>query len=200
MNDSNEKRTEKDSPGGGMAEELVDELAADGKVISTTTKSHAHKMGLLHEVVIGEVRDMHGNVVLVRQAHDRQDAGLLVSPVGGHVRAGESSMEAFKRELFEEIGVTTRSASQVGQFIFDREVLNRRENHLFTVFLIHADPASFVLGAEATAIEIFSPRDLQEHLAASPNSFGAAFLALVGAEITELRLVIDALNEPRLKS
>jgi len=169
-------------------DELVHQITLDGGVIRAVTKQHAHKHGLLHRVVLGEVRDVYGNVVLVRQAHDRQDADLLVSPIGGHVRTDESVEQAMQREALEEIGISGFSSSLVGEFAFTRRVLQRLENHLFTVFLIRADPARFVLGSEATAIEVLPRSELLAHLATSPGSFGGAFHALVAAGFTELGL------------
>lgn len=114
-----------------MTDELVDIIDATNTVLRSTSKKIAHEQGLLHRTVIGEVRDSKGNWLLVQQSQDRQDAGQLVSPVGGHVRSGETEVEALKRETLEEVGLTEFEFSHVGNFIFDRKVLGRHENHYF---------------------------------------------------------------------
>lgn len=167
-------------------DELVQQIRPDGTVIRTVTKRRAHEFGLLHRVVLGEVRDQSGNVVLVRQASDRQDAGQLVSPVGGHVRANETVEQAIEREAFEEIGIIGCAFRKIGTFIYDRRVLHRIENHHFTVFLITADPKRFDLGPEAIGIEVLARDELPSRLEASPSSFGGAFHALLSAGFTEL--------------
>lgn len=85
-----------------MHDELVDIVDDACAVLYSVTKTEAHQKGLLHRTVIGEVRDSKGNWLLVQQSADRQDAGQFVSPVGGHVRAGESDEDALRREAMED--------------------------------------------------------------------------------------------------
>lgn len=71
--------------------EQVDVIDESGKVLKQALKTEAHTHGWLHKTVIGYLK--YGNEwALVRQASDRQDAGQLVAPVGGHVQAGESNL------------------------------------------------------------------------------------------------------------
>src|SRR5687767_9284467 len=100
-------------------DELVDIVDSECTVLSCATKSEAHQKGLLHRTVIAEVRDSKGNWILVQQSADRQDAGQYVSPVGGHVRAGESDEDALKRETLEEIGLTDFDFVPVGKLIYE---------------------------------------------------------------------------------
>lgn len=160
-------------------EEVVDVVDPTSAILFQTTKADAHRRGLLHRTVIGEVRDPGGNTVLVRQTADRQDPGLLVSPVGGHVRAGESEEEALLRETDEEIGLTSIRFAPMGRFIFKRRVLQRIENHLFVVFEIYADPGAIVLGSEADSLTVMSRRELSTALRTTPEIFGASFHAVV---------------------
>jgi 8-oxo-dGTP pyrophosphatase MutT (NUDIX family) len=74
----------------------------------------------LHRTVVSEVFDSEGRWLLVRQADDRQDAGRWVSPVGGHVQAGEGMAEALARETLEELGFAVGHAREVGQYLFCR--------------------------------------------------------------------------------
>lgn len=162
-----------------MNEEVVDVVDGYNQVISQSTKVEAHRLGLLHRIVMAEVRNHDGDVVLVKQAPGRQDAGQLVSPVGGHVRAGESEGNALEREVFEEIGLRDFAYDFLGSFIFNRYILERQENHLVAVFMVVADPADFVLGEEAVAIETISMTELIGALKGTPEKFGGAFHAVV---------------------
>src|SRR5689334_6410728 len=74
---------------GRVDEEIVDIVNEDGTVLRQAAKTEAHKHGWLHKTVIGYLK-YGDDWALVCQAADRQDAGQLVAPVGGHVQAGES--------------------------------------------------------------------------------------------------------------
>ena len=162
-----------------MTEEQVDIVDEQENVLGQTAKNEAHHTGALHRCVIGEIRDIHGNYVLVKQASDRQDAGQFVAPIGGHVTAGETNEEALKREAFEEAGIVDFTYEYVGRGVFNRHVLNRHENHLFIVYLITIDTSQITLGPEAVEWRAFSEEELQSELAANPKLFGDAHHALL---------------------
>jgi isopentenyl-diphosphate delta-isomerase len=159
-------------------DELVDIVDGDCVALSSVLKTEAHKKGLLHRTVIAEVRDSKGNWLLVQQSPDRQDAGQFVSPVGGHVKAGETDEEALLRETLEEIGLTKFDYEHIGKFIFERHVIGRHENHYFVVYRIITDD-DLVLGDEAVAYRSFSEDALRAAIQETPALFGDAFYALL---------------------
>lgn len=156
-----------------MDEEIVDIIDQNGNVLRQAPKTEAHRRGWLHKTVIGYLR--YGDEwALIRQASDRQDAGQLVAPVGGHVRAGESDIEALLRESEEEIGTRNITFVHIGNKIFHRQVIGRDENHLFIVFEISTDDP-ILLNAESVAIERFTKRSLRRSLRDRPQDFGNAY-------------------------
>ncbi len=156
-----------------MDDERVDIVDEKGAVLRQALKTEAHKHGWLHKTVIGCLR--YGeDWALVRQAADRQDAGQWVNPVGGHVRAGESDVEALLRESEEEIGTRDIQYKLLGTARFHRQVIGRDENHLFVVYEIRTD-SPILLGLEAVAIETFSTGKLRWMAAKTPAALGAAY-------------------------
>lgn len=156
-----------------MIEEIVDIVDGHGRVLRKAPKHEAHERGWLHKTVIGYVRkDDHW--ALVRQAADRQDAGQLVAPVGGHVQAGETDIEALLREAEEEIGTRNIEYSHVGVERFHRQVIGRDENHLFVIYEIWTED-DINLGEEAIAIEWFTSERLKRALHETPEHFGDAY-------------------------
>lgn len=162
-----------------MADELIDIVDERGTVLRQTLKSQAHASGDLHTCVIGEIRDLSGKWVLIKQASDRQDAGQYVSPVGGHVSAGETDEEAFLREAFEEAGLVDFEYESVGSFTYDRFVIGRQENHSMVVYKITVDPARIILGEESVSWRAFTEAELRSALADRPAEFGDAFRELL---------------------
>jgi isopentenyl-diphosphate delta-isomerase len=153
-------------------DELVDIVDGQGKVLGQALKSQAHKDGRLHLTTIGCLR--YGrDIALVRQSSDRQDAGQLVSPVGGHAKAGETETQALLRETEEEIGTRNVTYKLLGHARFHRQVLGRNENHLFAVYEIRTDDA-IMLGNEAESLERFSEAELKRALVDNPDEFGDA--------------------------
>jgi 8-oxo-dGTP pyrophosphatase MutT (NUDIX family) len=168
------------------AMEQVDIVDENDEVVGSVSKQEAHERGLLHHCVIAEIVDKDGNWTLVQQASDRQDAGQFVSPVGGHVQAGESLEDALRREAEEEAGLTDITFRYVDKTIYNREVIGRKENHYFIVYEIFSDDP-LTLNHESVAYEKFSMEQLREELAAHPQKFGAAFHFLIDFAFPDLR-------------
>lgn len=155
--------------------ELVDIVDERGTVRETVPKGEAHRRGLFHKTVISEVIDSRGRWLLVKQSKDRQDAGQYVSPVGGHVVAGETEEQALRREASEELGLAEGFRFEfVGRAVFNRHVLGRQENHFFILFRIFSD-AEPVLNHESESCQYFTEDELKSELAAHPERFGDAF-------------------------
>lgn len=158
--------------------EMVDEVDAENNVLRSVSKDDAHAKGLLHRTVIGEIRDSKGRYVLVKQAPDRQDPGQYVSPIGGHVRSGESDEDALRREALEETGLRDFEFRFIGKFILNRFVRNRQENHYFIVYEIESDE-DLILNHESVSYRRFAPEEIGRKLQKGSTEFGGAYVAVV---------------------
>ncbi len=159
-------------------EEQVDIVDDQDNMLYQTSKVDAHTKGLLHRTVIGGVRTSDGKIMLVRQNPDRQDGGQYVSPVGGHVAAGETEDQALIREAEEELGYTDIKYQLVGKAIFNRFVKNRQENHFFIVYEILTDEEPKQLG-ECDDFQYFTEQQLKSELQENSSKFGAAYMFVV---------------------
>lgn len=157
-----------------MDDEQLDIINVKNQVIGTISKSIAHREGILHRVVIGELVNPKGEFCLVKQSLSRQDAGQFVSPIGGHVQAGESLEAALIRESQEEVGFVPKDFKFIGQSIFNREVIGRKENHLFFVYQISCD-ANPILNHESVGYRWFSVEEIKTNLKSNPKLFGEAW-------------------------
>lgn len=156
------------------SDEQVDIIDPLNRPISIASKSIAHRDGLLHRIVIGELVNSRGEYCFVRQASDRQDAGQFVSPVGGHVTAGERIEDALVRECQEEVGLTPSQIKFIGSTPYNRTVIGRQENHLFFVYTLISDRAP-VLNHESVEYRWFSVSEIKSTLESKPQLFGAAW-------------------------
>ena len=155
-------------------DEFVDIIDTTEVVVATVPKSQAHNEGLLHKTVISQLINSRGEFCFVRQAGDKQDAGQFVSPVGGHVSAGESDDAALIRECQEECGITPTNYKLLGTTIYNREVIGRKENHFFVVYEIYTDEDP-VLNHESVEFKRFTKQDIKSLVQSNPAIFGAAW-------------------------
>lgn len=157
-----------------MSDELIDIVDPSGRQLKIALKSQAHAQGWLHPIIIAELIDDEGNFTLVKQAPDRQDPGQYVSPVGGHIRAGESEIEALIRETQEELGFKPTKYTRIGAAILNREVIGRKENHLFIAYEIYSEIIP-ILNHESVDYQKYSKTEINTIIKIKPDLFGAAF-------------------------
>lgn len=155
-------------------DEQLDIINEKNVIIGKSGKSTAHRDGLLHRIVIGEIVNSKGDYCFVKQAADRQDPGAFVSPIGGHMQRSERIEDALCRECQEEVGFTPVEMKYVGATIYARDVIGRHENHYFLVYTIRHD-GPIVLNHESVEYKWFSPAEIKQTLRDNPQLFGAAW-------------------------
>lgn len=153
---------------------MVDVVDKDNNFLFSILKHDAHTRGLLHRTILAQLITSKGKWILVKQASDRQDAGQYVSPVGGHIRVGESEVDALRRETLEELGLKDFKHKFIGRGIFNRWVLGRKENHYFILYEIYSDE-KLNLGPEAESCKSFTKAEIKRLLKNEPRLFGNAF-------------------------
>ena len=158
--------------------EMVDVVDKNLTILYQLSKTKAHKKGLLHKCVIAEVINSKSQLMLIKPYHYKQDAGQYVSPVGGHVMAGETDEKALEREVQEEIGISNFTYKLKGKAIFNRHVLGRLENHYFILYEIFTDEKP-QLGDEAESYRYFTKSDLKKEIKNNKDNFGDAYFFVV---------------------
>lgn len=161
-----------------MKDERVDIVDENCNILYSTTKQGAHEKGLLHKTVIAEIINSKGEYMLVRPFSHKQDVGQYVSPMGGHVKSGESDEEALKREMAEELNFRNFQYRYKGRTVLNRQVLNRQENHFFIVYEVFSDQTP-VLGDETASYRWFTREEIKKRLVEKREDFGEAFLFLL---------------------
>lgn len=160
-------------------DELIDIIDENEKVINTVTKKEAHEKGLLHKTVVADVFDSQGRWLLIKQTQDRQDGGLYVSPMGGHVLSGETDEQAFKREIAEELGLTgDLNFKLAGKKIYNRFVLGHQENHMFVLYQVFSDQEP-KLNYESESYKYFTLEEIKEGIKSRSKIFGEAMFFVV---------------------
>ena len=91
---------------GGPADELVEELDANGEIVGVVTRGEMRTQNLWHRNVIVMVRRSSGRIV-VHQRADWKDVfpSMWDAVFGGVPNVGETDREAAARELAEEAGL-----------------------------------------------------------------------------------------------
>lgn len=166
--------------------EKVDIIDPDNNVVGIDTRDNAHKLGLLHRCVIGELKDSKGNWIFVKQAGGMQDSGQLASAVGGHVESRESAEDALGREIGEELGIKNFTSKHRGNIIFRRRTLGRDENHFFIVYDIISGE-KITLNEESEDYISMTSEELKEKLKTNTAFFGGALIYIIDKLYPELK-------------
>ena len=110
--------------------------------IGTESRQTVHERGLWHKTVHCWMYDDDGNVYF----QERADSGKLYTTASGHVLAGETVRDAFRREIMEEIGVDTDASNATPlQIVFWRQDKDAKNWHdrAFAHVYMNRLPAGF---------------------------------------------------------
>lgn len=81
--------------------EFLDYYDEEGNFLGTLSRDEIHQKGLWHNTVHCWLYTKEGNLMF----QIRKDTNTFYTTASGHVSAGETIKEAFKREIKEEIGL-----------------------------------------------------------------------------------------------
>lgn len=97
---------------GGKRDDRLDVLDKSGTLTGeTATREEVHDKGLWHRAAHVYILNSKGEVLLQRRAaHNKFRPGRWYLTAGGHLRAGEASVETAMRELREELGLQTEES------------------------------------------------------------------------------------------
>lgn len=105
--------------------ELIDVLTASGlRTGEVLSRSEVHRLGKYHRAVHLYIFNNRDEVLLQRRSMSVDHyPGMFGISVTGHIAAGESSSDAMRREVNEEIGVDAHSLRMDFQFSFFQEAV-----------------------------------------------------------------------------
>jgi 8-oxo-dGTP pyrophosphatase MutT (NUDIX family) len=104
----------------GKADELIDEVDVEDRVIAVVTRTRMRRERLRHRAVFIVVRTSDGAVLVHRRSPDKDLwPGRWDLAVGGVVSSGETPEMAASRELSEEIGVRGPVPRLIGTGAYD---------------------------------------------------------------------------------
>ncbi len=107
------------------AEELLDVVDAQDRVIGTATRGEVYRRGLTHRCVFILVRDPAGRIFTHRRTDTKLFApGAYDCFVGGVVGAGETYASAAVREAEEELGVSGVEPVPLFKYLFEEGTLS----------------------------------------------------------------------------
>jgi isopentenyldiphosphate isomerase len=142
------------------ADELVDVVDADDRVIGRATRAEMRRDNLLHRAVYILVRDTQGRLFVHRRTPTKDVyPGYWDVTVGGVVAAGEDYATAARRELAEEIGVVSDALEP----LFPMQYADASTRLVGYAFLARHD-GPVVLQAEEIAEGSFVPLDEAERI------------------------------------
>ncbi len=154
-------------------EEIFDVVDAADRVVGQASRSEVHARGLRHRAAHVLVFDQAGRVYVQRRALTKDcSPGLWDTSAAGHLDRGEDYPAAARRELSEELGVTT---SESLEFVCTIEASPDTGWEFIRVFAViteapvRPDPVEIIDG------RWLAPSALGRWLADEPQMFTGSF-------------------------
>ena len=112
-----------------MTEEQVILVNTDDEPIGLMGKLEAHQKGVLHRAFSVFITNSQGEIMLQQRAHEKYHSpGLWTNTCCSHQRAGETTLAAAHRRLYEEMGFDTE-LTPLFHFIYKASVDNGLTEH-----------------------------------------------------------------------
>lgn len=153
----------------GDAQEHMDIVNEDDEVVGRDTRENVHARHEIHRGVHVFVINARGELLLqLRAATSATYPGHWDASAGGQVVAGETYLQAARRELVEELGCRADTLELVGKYN-SYSVRQREKRALF----VHRCDGPFNPEAdEIDAIRFVAPSDVLEAMRKAPFTEG----------------------------
>ena len=155
-----------------MNEPLVILVDKDDRQTGVAGKMEAHHKGLLHRAVSVFVINSRGEWILQRRALDKYHSnGLWTNTCCTHPYQGETTTDAAKRRLIEEMGIECNLVD-LFTFIYKEKLDNELTEHeLDHVFFGISDDAPEPDTTEVEEWKTVSFNDLHEDIVKNPSAY-----------------------------
>lgn len=123
-------------------EEWFPLVTPEGATVGKATRKECHSGSkLLHPVVHLHVFNPQGELYLQKRSMRKDiQPGKWDTAVGGHVDYGESTEDALRREVREELGITEFAPEKLGSYVFKSAIEKELVNSYKTVYTGNITP------------------------------------------------------------
>ncbi|HEY3389798.1 MAG TPA: isopentenyl-diphosphate Delta-isomerase [Prolixibacteraceae bacterium] len=164
------------SPTGETFVILVDE---NDKDIGVMEKMEVHRKGLLHRAVSVFITNSQGDWILQRRARNKYHSnGLWTNTCCSHPYQGETSAEAARRRLMEEMGLDCE-LKEIFSFIYKETLDNELTEHeLDHIFVGTTDDLPKINREEVDEWKAVPYNDLHDEMTRNPDLYTIWFRKL----------------------
>jgi len=156
-------------------------------------KDYLHENGFFHRAVHVFIEVFGGYFIVQQKAKHTENGGLLSSSVSGHVRYGESYLEAAIRETKEELGLDVESEElEEIAYVSACGVTNNEFVKLYSYLLDPTKEVITINEEELDGIIILPLGELIEDIADNPNKYSPAFKFLLNIFLTYNKDIVEA--------
>ncbi len=149
--------------------DIVDE---NDNIIGKATREESHSKNFLHRTIQVVVLNSNGQMLLQKRSQNMDTMkGYWSSAAGGHVDSGENYLDAAKRELQEEIGITA-DLEEIGKVTSKHP----EHNQLVTIFTCNHDGPFKPDEREIEKVEFVKPGKIKREIRLYTRKFTPAFL------------------------
>ena len=119
-----------------MREEWFPLVNEEGETIGKATRKECHNGSkLLHPVVHLHIFNEAGDLYLQKRPMTKDiQPGKWDTAVGGHVDYGETTEEALRREVREELGITDFTPQFIARYVFESSIEKELVNTFRTTY------------------------------------------------------------------
>ncbi|HYC41303.1 MAG TPA: isopentenyl-diphosphate Delta-isomerase [Chitinophagaceae bacterium] len=152
---------------------LVDE---EDRPVGVASKSEAHRDGLLHRAFSVFIFDREGKMLIHQRAADKyHSGGLWTNACCSHPRPGEETLDAARRRLVEELGISA-DLSFLFSFLYQSELGEGIWEHEFDhVFVGEYEGPLEVNAGEVSDHRYESMENVRQGIEETPEKYSTWF-------------------------
>jgi isopentenyl-diphosphate delta-isomerase len=152
---------------------LIDEADA---ALGEGEKLDVHRQGSLHRAFSVFAFNAAGELLIQRRALSKyHSGGLWANTCCGHPRPGETTEDAARRRLFEELGMTCGDLAPAGVYRYRAEIKDLVENELDHLLVTHVTDTPEPNPEEVVEWRFVALDELSAWLDERPQDFTAWF-------------------------